>query len=161
MFKKLAIAAPIAMLALSTSMAFAAEPISTSINVRAFIPTDVFSAAPQNPEFGRDEVMTLQSNGELTSVDQIFALKHTATNGAINALIDGPASLYNGRDSIALTVTVGGIELSETSTEIVDETQSVPGVQRPLKIKAATPGPTQNGDYTAAFAVVFEPVLKP
>lgn len=142
-------------------MAFAAEPISTSINVRAFIPTSLFNAAPQDPNFGRDEVMTQLGSGELSTVDAIFNLKHTDPKGAINALIDGPAALYNGRDNIPLTVSIGGVELSETTKEIVNETDSVPGVQRGLKIKAATPGPTQTGDYTGAFAVVFEPVLKP
>ena len=46
MFKKIAFAAPLAVLALSSSMAFAVEPISTSINVRAFIPTSLFNVAP-------------------------------------------------------------------------------------------------------------------
>lgn len=161
MFKKLAIAAPFAMLALTSSMAFAVEPISTSINVRAFIPTSLFSAAPQDPNFGRDEVMTQLGSGELSTVDQIFNLKHTDPKGAINALIEGPASLYNGRDAIPLTVSIGGVQLSDTTTEIVNETDSVPGVQRSLRIKAATPTATQTGDYTGSFAVVFEPVLKP
>jgi len=161
MFKKFAFAAPLAVLALSSSMAFAVEPISTSINVRAFIPTSLFNVAPQNPNFGQDEVMTQLGSGDLSTVDAIFNLKHTDPKGAINALTEGDVALYNGRDSIPLTVTIGNVELGTTTTEIVNETDSVPGVQRTLRIKAATPTATQTGDYAGSFAVVFEPVLKP
>lgn len=161
MFKKIAFAAPLAVLALSSSMAFAVEPISTSINVRAFIPTSLFNAAPQNPNFGQDEVMTQLGSGDLSTVDAVFNLKHTDPKGAINALTEGDVALYNGRDSIPLTVTIGSVEVDENSKEIVNETESVAGVQRALKIKAATPTATQTGDYSGNFAVVFEPVLKP
>ncbi|WP_322615979.1 CS1 type fimbrial major subunit [Pseudomonas sp. BIC9C] len=161
MLKKIAIATPMAVLALSSSMVFAADPISTTINVRAFIPTSQFNVAPQNPNFGRDEVMTQLVGGELSTVDAIFNLKHTDSKGAINALIEGSAVLYNGRDSIPLTVTIGSVELAATTKEIVNETDSVPGVQRALRIKAKKPTASQTGDFTSSFAVVFEPVLKP
>ncbi|KAE9638709.1 CS1 type fimbrial major subunit [Pseudomonas sp. PB106] len=161
MFKKLAIAASLAGLAMSSSMAFAVEPYPQVINVRAFVPTSLFVIKPQNPDFGRDEVMSQLDSGEMSTIDHIFNLKHTDPKGSINALIDGTASLYNGRDNIPLTVSVGGIELGNTTTEIVNETESVPGVQRTLRIKADTPSATQNGNYTGSFAVVFEPVIKP
>lgn len=161
MFKKFAIAVPMSVLALSSSMAFAAEPITQLINIKAFVPTSLFNVAPQIPDFGRDETMTQQGSGDLTTVRGVFNFKHTDPKGAINALIDGDAALYNGRDSIPLTVTIGGIALGSTSTEVVNETDSVPGTQREMVIKAATPNPTQTGDYTTSFAVVFEPVLKP
>ncbi|WP_415757755.1 CS1 type fimbrial major subunit [Pseudomonas sp. LT1P18] len=161
MFKKIAMAVPMTVLALGTSMAFAAEPINQIINIKAFVPTSLFNVAPQNPDFGRDETMTQQGSGELTTVRGQFNLKHTDPKGAINALIDGDAALYNGRDSIPLTVTIGGVELGSTTTEVVNETDSVPGVQREMVIKAAAPTATQTGDYTTSFAVVFEPVIKP
>ena len=161
MFKKIAFAAPLAVLALGSSMAFAAEPINQVINIKAFVPTSLFNVAPQNPDFGRDETMTRQGSGDLTTVRGLFNMKHTDPKGAINALIDGDAALYNGRDSIPLTVTIGGVELGSTTTEVVNELDSVPGVQREMIIKAQTPTPTQTGDYSTSFAVVFEPVIKP
>ena len=161
MFNKSVFAAPLAILALSSSMAFAADPISQVINIKAFVPTSLFNAAPQTPGFGRDETMIHGNDGELSTITEIFNLKHTDTKGAINALIDGPAALYNGRDSIPLTVKVGGVALSDVTTEIVNETDSVAGVQREMIIKAATPSATQSGNYSGSFAVVFEPVLKP
>jgi hypothetical protein len=30
-----------------------------------------------------------------------------------------------------------------------------------MVIKAQTPTPTQTGDYSTSFAVIFEPVIKP
>ncbi|KQN44084.1 hypothetical protein ASE98_10270 [Pseudomonas sp. Leaf48] len=161
MFKKIAIAVPMTVLALSASMAFAAEPINQVINIKAFVPTSVFNVAPQNDDFGRDETMKLQGNGDLTSVRGIFNFKHTDPKGAINALIDGDAALYNGRDSIPLKVKIGTVELGTTSAEVVNETESVAGIQREMVITAATPTATQTGDYSTSFAVVFEPVLKP
>ncbi|WP_095132287.1 CS1 type fimbrial major subunit [Pseudomonas sp. Irchel s3h14] len=161
MFKKIAFAAPLAVLALGSSMAFAAEPINQVINIKAFVPTSLFNVAPQNPDFGRDETMTRQGSGDLTTVRGLFNMKHTDPKGAINALIDGDAALYNGRDSIPLTVTIGGVELGSTTTEVVNQLDSVPGVQREMVIKAQTPTPTQTGDYSTSFAVIFEPVIKP
>lgn len=161
MFKKIAFAAPLAVLALGSSMAFAAEPINQVINIKAFVPTSLFNVAPQNPDFGRDETMTRQGSGDLTTVRGLFNMKHTDPKGAINALIDGDAALYNGRDSIPLTVTIGGVELGSTTTEVVNELDSVPGVQREMIIRAETPTATQTGDYSTSFAVVFEPVIKP
>ena len=161
MFKKIAFAAPLAVLALGSSMAFAAEPINQVINIKAFVPTSLFNVAPQNPDFGRDETMTRQGSGDLTTVRGLFNMKHTDPKGAINALIDGDAALYNGRDSIPLTVTIGGVELGSTTTEVVNQLDSVPGVQREMIIKAQTPTPTQTGDYSTSFAVIFEPVIKP
>ena len=161
MFKKFAISAPMAILALSSSVAFAADPISQTINIKAFVPTSLFNVAPQTPGFGVDETMNQLGSGELSPITEIFNMKHTDNKGAINAVLDGTAALYNGRDSIPLTVKVGGVEVTSVSTEIVIETDSVPGVQREMIIKAASPAATQSGNYSGSFAVVFEPVLKP
>lgn len=162
MLKKFAIAAPLAVLALSSSMAFAAaDPINQVINIKAFVPTSLFDVAPQTPGFGRDEKMDMQPSGQLTAITETFNMKHTDDKGAINALIDGTAALYNGRDSIALDVTIGAVKLTNTTQEIVNETDSVVGVQRDMVIKAATPTATQSGNYSGSFAVIFEPVMKP
>ena len=47
MFKKFAIAVPMTLLALSSSVAFAAEEARTSINISATIPSKVFHAQPR------------------------------------------------------------------------------------------------------------------
>ncbi|PKH77386.1 adhesin [Pseudomonas sp. Choline-02u-1] len=161
MFKKIAIAAPLALLAMSSSVVFAADPINQVINIKAFVPTSLFNVAPQKPDFGVDETMYQQPSGELSTITETFNMKHTDTKGSINAFIDGTAALYNGRDSIPLTLKIGSVQLSDVSTEVVNATDSVPGVQRTMEIKAATPTATQTGNYSGSFAVVFEPVITP
>jgi hypothetical protein len=161
MFKKIAFAAPLAVLALSSSMAFAVDPISTSITIKAVIPTSIFDVSHQNPGFGQNEVMTLLSNGELSTVDSTLNMKHTDPKGAINAFTEGDVALFNGRDRIPLTITIGGIVINETPTEVANEIETVAGVQRAMRIKADTPTVTQTGSYIGNLNVVFEPVLKP
>lgn len=161
MFKKFALALPATVLALSASMAFAVEPIPQVINIKATVPTSVFSVTPNTPGFGRDETMDWLASEKLSDITEVFNLKNTAADGAIHAFIDGDAKLYNGRDNIPLTVAIGGIELNDVSQEIVDKTASIPGVQRTMVIKASAPTATQSGNYTGSFAVVYEAVLKP
>ena len=168
MFMKIAIAAPLAVLTLGSSLAFAAEPINQTINVRAFIPTSTFNVAPIEDGFGDDVEMRLvnpnNSADGFRAVSATYVLKHTDPKGAINAFIEGgqtAATMYNGTNGIPLTVSMAGVVLTETSKEVVNETESVPGVQRQFTISAAKPTATQTGDYKGSFTVVHEPVLKP
>ena len=59
MLKKLAVAAPLTAIAMTASMAFAADDARTAINIKADIPTKQFHAQPRDPNFGKDE--TIQS----------------------------------------------------------------------------------------------------
>ncbi|QVW22336.1 adhesin [Pseudomonas hormoni] len=159
MFKKFAIVVPMTVLALSSSMAFAADPINQVINIKATVPAAEFNVTPLTPGFGRDETMGWLPSNRLSDITETFTLKNTAANGSINALIDGEAKLFNGRDDIALTVTLGGVVLNDTTQEVAGAIESVPGVQKPMVIKAAIPSDTQSGEYRGSFAVVFEPVV--
>ncbi|WP_347901809.1 adhesin [Pseudomonas purpurea] len=168
MFKKFAIVTPLAVLALNSSLAFAVEPISQTINVRTFIPTATFNVAPQNPDFGKDlEIRLVNSNDSSAGFQPVSAvhnLKHTDAKGAINAFIEGgqaAATLYNGTSGIPMTVSMGSVELTDKSEEIVNETDSVAGVQRTMTIRTSTPTAAQTGDFAGVFTVVYEPVMKP
>lgn len=168
MFKKMTMAAPLAIVLLSSSAVFAVEPINQTINVRAFIPTATFNVAPIEDGFGDDVEMKLVNPNNATDgfrvVNATYVLKHTDPKGAINAFIEGgqaAATLYNGTNGIPLTVSMAGVPLTEASKEVVNETESVPGVQRQLTIRAAAPTAAQTGDYKGSFTVVHEPVLKP
>lgn len=161
MFKKFAIAAPLAVMALSSSMAFAAGEASHTVNIKANIPTTVFHAQPRDPNWGRDETMSYNlANGELAPLSAIYDLRNT--NGSVHAYIDGgPAVLFNGdaTQNIPLTTTLNGVTLTGTPLEVADETSSTGGVAAELRIVAAKPSETQRGTYTVVMPLVFDAVL--
>ncbi|MFC6335737.1 adhesin [Pseudomonas sp. CCM 7891] len=161
MFKKFAIAAPLAVMALSSSMAFAAGEASHTVNIKANIPTTVFHAQPRDPNWGRDETMSYNLvNGVLSPLSAIYDLRNT--NGSIHAYIDGgPAVLFNGdvAQNIPLTTSLNGVTLTGTPLEVVNEADSTPGVGAELRIVAAKPTATQRGAYTTAISLMFDAVL--
>ena len=160
MFKTLAFAAPFAAVALSSSIAMAADDARSSINITANIPTKQFHAQPRDPNFGKDETMNYNPvSGELSSLRATFDVKNT--DGSVHAYIEGgptSAALYNGSDSIALTNTFNGVTLTAAPQEVVDDPQSTPGTQADLVITPARPADTQNGLYTASYTVIFDAV---
>ena len=99
MFKKFAIAVPMTLLALSSSVAFAAEEARSSINITADIPSKVFHAQPVNPDFGKAETMQyVLGTGVLSDVAGIYDIQHT--NGSVGAYVEGgpqPCSMVTQR----------------------------------------------------------------
>jgi hypothetical protein len=147
MLKQLVTGASLAAAALTSSLAFAADDARSSIHITANIPTQQFHVQPRNPDFGKDETMSYNTvNGMLTSLRQTYDVKNT--EGSVHAYIEGgPAALYNGSNSIALTTAFNGVTLSALPQEVVDMT-----------IVAARPLDTQNGLYTADMTVIFDAV---
>lgn len=158
MFKKIAIALPLTLLALSSSAAFAAEEARTSINISATIPTQVFHAQPVNPDFGKDEKMAYNLvAGTLDPLRATYDIRHT--NGSVYAYVEGgPQPLYNGNNNIALSYAFNGLTLSGTSKEVVGDAESNGGMRADLVITAAQPTSAQTGVYTANPVVVFDAV---
>ncbi|MGZ9737208.1 MULTISPECIES: CS1 type fimbrial major subunit [unclassified Pseudomonas] len=158
MFKKIAFAAPLAVLALSSSMAFAAEEARSTINISATIPTSVFHAKSVNPDFGKDEKMNYNLvDGTLSSLRAAYDVRHT--NGSVGAYVEGgPQPLFNGANSIALTYTFNGVPLTGVSQEVVGDTESNGGMRADLVIAAAKPLDTQTGLYTANPVVIFDAI---
>ncbi|SDO17368.1 hypothetical protein SAMN04489798_2234 [Pseudomonas arsenicoxydans] len=86
MFKKLAITVPMTLLALSSSVAFAADEIRSSINISANIPTWEFHAQPVNPDFGKDEKMAWNVITEsLAPLRATYDIRHSL--GSVNAYV--------------------------------------------------------------------------
>ncbi|WP_349746544.1 CS1 type fimbrial major subunit [Pseudomonas frederiksbergensis] len=158
MFKKLAIAVPMSLLALSSSMAFAAEEIRSSINISANIPTFAFHAQPVDPNFGKDEKMSWNVLTEsLNPLRAAYDIRHT--NGSVNAYVEGgPKPLFNGNTFIPLTYVFNGVTLTGASQEVVGDTESNAGMRADLVITAALPGSKQTGLYTANPVVIFDAV---
>lgn len=158
MIKKFAVLLPLAVAVLGSSAAMAANDASTTINIKADIPTKQFHAQPLDPNFGRDEIMTYNTvTGELSTLSSMFTLKNTG--GSIDAYLrDGPAALTNGTDSIPLTITLGTVALTGSPQEVAADAESNPGLQKMMTIKAAKPADTQTGLYTSVATVIFDNV---
>lgn len=156
MLKQLLTAASLTAAALSASVAFADDDARSSIHISATIPTKNFHVLPRDPEFGKDEVMAYNLvTGTLNQVRQTFDVKNT--DGSIYAYIQGgPASLFNGRDTIALRTSFNGVTLNEIPQQVVGDAASTPGTQADMIIAAAKPADSQNGLYTADMTVIFD-----
>lgn len=158
MFKKFALPAAVAAIALNASSAFAADDARSSIHISAEIPTKQFHAQPRDPNWGKDERMSYNPvSGDLSNLRATYDVKNT--EGSVHAYIEGgPASLFNGSDAIALTTAFNGVVLTATPQEVVDDPQSTPGTQADMVITPAKPLAGQNGLYTGDFTVVFDAV---
>jgi len=158
MLKQFVTGASLAAAALTSSLAFAADDARSSIHISANIPTQQFHVQPRNPDFGKDEIMSYNTvSGTLSSLRATYDVKNT--EGSVHAYIEGgPAALYNGSNSIALTTAFNGVTLTELPQEVVDDATSTPGTQADMTIVAAKPLDTQNGLYTADMTVIFDAV---
>jgi hypothetical protein len=157
MFKKIAFAAPLAVLALGSSLAFAATEARHSISLIAHVPTDDFYAVPVNPSLtNEDQDMSYDpATDSMRKVDgHYFDILHTA--GAVNARLETPAQLISGSQTIALKVELNGKVLTTTPQEVVGDTESNTRYRAPFKISAPAGKPAA-GDYSGQVLLMIEP----
>jgi hypothetical protein len=156
MFKKIAFTVPMAVLSLSSAVAFAADDARSSINISATIPSKVFHAQPRDPNFGVDEKMAYDlAKGTLSALRATYDVRHTT--GGVGAYVEGgPQPLSNGSSTIDLTYTFNGVTLTEQTQEVVTAAAAMPGTQVELVIAAATPTDTQYGVFNATPIVIFD-----
>lgn len=163
MFKKFAIAAPLAVLALGSSMAFAAGEARHSINLIAHVPTNGFYVVPTDPDLvNKDQDMSFQpSTGRMGEVNGFFDVRNN--NGSVHASLESAPRLISGSESIDLKVEFNNRELTLTPQLVVGESESDVNYRAPLKISALGTG-FQPGDYTGVVAMTFDavpPVITP
>lgn len=163
MFKKFAIAAPLAVLALQSSMAFAAGEASHSISLKANVPTNGFYVVPTDPDLvNKDQDMSYQpTTGRMGEVNGFFDVRNN--NGSVHASLDAIPKLIAGAQSIDLKVEFNNKELTLTPQQVVGEAESDVNYRAPLKISAKGTG-FQPGDYTGVVAMTFDavpPVVTP
>ena len=157
MFKKIAFAAPLAVLALSSSMAFAATEARHSISLKATVNSDDFYAVPVDFDLvNKDQDMSYDPGVDaMKTVDGHFDVLHTA--GKVNARLEGVPQLIAGSNAIDLKVELNGKTLNTTSQEVVGEAESNTRYRAPFKISATTSGKPDAGDYTGVVMLVIEP----
>ena len=164
MFKKIALATPVAILALSSSLAFAVGEARHSINLVASIPTNVFHVLPVDPDvIVKDQRLSYDPVGDqLSSFRTQFDTKNT--NGSIEAVLEQEAFLSNGvlADKIPLVVTFNGIAIDNTApVEVVGDAESTPGKRVELVVTPTKPGTGgyKAGEYSGVVAMRFDAVL--
>ncbi|CAI8984575.1 Fimbrial assembly protein [Pseudomonas sp. IT-347P] len=163
MFKKIAIAAPLALLALGSSGAFAAGEAAHSINIIAHVPTNGFYVVPTDPDLvNKDQDMSYQpSTGKMGEVNGFFDVRNN--NGSVHASVDTAPKLISGSSTIDLQVAINNKTLTTTPQEVVGEAESDVNFRAPLKISAIGSN-FQPGDYTGVVALTFDavpPVITP
>lgn len=157
MFKTFAIAAPLAVLALGSSMAFAANEAAHSINITAHVPTNGFYVVPTDPDLvNKDQDMSFQTGtGKMKTVEGFFDVRNN--NGSVYASLEYPGKLYGGASVIDLKVEINNTELTLVPQMVVGETESDANYRAPLLISAkGTDFPP--GDYTGVVAMTFDAV---
>lgn len=95
MFKKIAIAAPLALLALGSSGAFAAGEAAHSISIVAHVPTNGFYVVPTDPDLvNKDQDMSYQpGTGRMGEVNGFFDVRNN--NGSVHASVDSAPKLIS------------------------------------------------------------------
>ena len=158
MFKKIAFAAPLAVLALGSSMAFAATEARHSINIVANVPTDDFYAVPVDSDLvNKDQDMSFNpATNSMREVNGHFDVLHTA--GKVHARLEGVPKLIAGASTIDLKVELNDKELTTTSQEVVGKEESNTRYRAPFKISAkGLTGKPEAGDFTGVVMLVVEP----
>ncbi|MFZ3281066.1 CS1 type fimbrial major subunit [Pseudomonas sp.] len=163
MFKKLAIAAPLAFLALNSSMVSAAGEANHSISLIAHVPTNGFYVVPVDPDLvNKDQDMSYQpTTGKMGEVNGFFDVRNN--NGSVHASLESQPKLIAGNASIDLQVMLNNKELTLTPQMVVGESESDVNYRAPLKISAKGNN-FQPGDYTGSVAMIFDavtPVITP
>jgi hypothetical protein len=163
MLKKIAFAAPLALLALGSSGAFAAGEAAHSINIVAHVPTNGFYVVPTDPDLvNKDQDMSYQpGTGKMGEVNGFFDVRNN--NGSVHASVDTAPKLISGSSSIDLQVAINNKTLTTTPQEVVGEAESDVNFRAPLKISAVGTN-FQPGDYTGVVALTFDavpPVVTP
>ncbi|WP_309674961.1 CS1 type fimbrial major subunit [Pseudomonas sp.] len=157
MFKKIAIAAPLAFLALGSAGVFAAGEAAHSISIVAHVPTNGFYVVPTNPDLvNKDQDMSYQpTTGKMGEVNGFFDVRNNS--GSVHASLDAAPRLISGANSITLKVELNNRELDLIPKLVVGEAESDVNFRAPLKISAV--GTTfEPGDYTGVVAMTFDAV---
>ncbi|EJN22445.1 hypothetical protein PMI36_03143 [Pseudomonas sp. GM79] len=158
MFKKIAMTAPLAILALSSSMAFAAGEARHSISLIATVPENGFYVTPVDPDLvNKDQDMSPRTGSNtLTPLVGYFDVRNN--NGSVHASVESTPMLYGGANTIPLTVAFNGVTLTTTPQLVVGEQESDANYRAALNISAVgTNHPA--ADYTGTVAMSFDAVL--
>jgi len=157
--KKLSII-PVLLLASNTLMA--AERVEHTVTVTAQIPTDKFYVQPVGDWMSTPQKLTFNPfNQQLDPLAKQLEMKSTL--GPIKGYLVYPATMASGKESIGLTVKVGGVALTTTSAELLTQADANTGKQVGLEIipAVAPSGGYKPGNYQGIVSMMFESEAPP
>lgn len=157
--KKLSII-PALLLASNTLMA--AERVEHTVTVTAQIPTDKFYVQPVGDWMNTPQKLTFNPfNQQLEPLAKQLEMKSTL--GPIKGYLVYPATMASGKESIGLTVKVGGVALTTTSAELLTQADANTDKQVGLEIipAVAPTGGYKPGNYQGIVSMMFESEAPP
>ncbi|MCQ4055203.1 MULTISPECIES: CS1 type fimbrial major subunit [Aeromonas] len=157
--KKLSII-PALLLASNTLMA--AERVEHTVTVTAQIPTENFYVQPVGDWMSTPQKLTFNPfNQQLEPLAKQLEMKSTL--GPIKGYLVYPATMASGKESIGLTVKVGGVALTTTSAELLTQADANTGKQVGLEIipAVAPSGGYKPGNYQGIVSMMFESEAPP
>ncbi|MGH8385704.1 MAG: CS1 type fimbrial major subunit [Pseudomonas sp.] len=157
MFKKIAFAAPLAVLALSSSAVFAAGEARHSISLVAHVPTNGFYVVPTDSDLvNKDQRMDfVPSTNSMREVNGFFDVRNN--NGSVHASLESVPQLFSGANKVDLQVSFNNKVLTTTPALVVGEAESNDNYRAPINIKALGAIPPA-GDYAGAVTMMFDAV---
>jgi hypothetical protein len=136
--KKIALA-PVAFAAVLASVHAVADPITHTIQLEAFVPTDDFYVLPVDSSWiGNKQVLSYSPNTKkLTSLNKPFTVLHTA--GSVKATLLSIAVIGSGANVIPLEVKFNGVVLDTVGKEVVTAEQAASASTVNLEISPVMP----------------------
>ncbi|TNI12166.1 CS1 type fimbrial major subunit [Aeromonas veronii] len=135
----------------------AAERIEHSVTVTAQVPTESFYVQPVGDWMNTPQKLTFNPfNQQLDSLSKQVAMKSTI--GPIKGYLVYPATMSSGKENINLTIKVGGVELSTTPIDLLNDADAKSGKLVGLNIIPATApdGGYKPGNYEGIVSMMFE-----
>ncbi|WP_390242630.1 CS1 type fimbrial major subunit [Vibrio sp. R78045] len=152
--KKLAIFALPLLLA---STVQAAE--TTTIQLSADVPSDSFHFRPITPITGVQQFDWDLLNDKLQPMSYDFSFNKGGANDSVTATLANDVQLTNGADQIPVIVSVGGVTLTTTAANVVEESDAQTG-SKTLTLTPNATGRAAAGSYTGTVEIAFDAVLK-
>lgn len=154
--KRTLLALPFALL--TTTAAWAADPIEKQVQVIATVPTGQFYVEPVGGGWMNDpqELPWNSFQSKFGTIDKQLQVKSTV--GPIAAYLMSPAVISDGANAIDLDIKVAGKSLSTTSAEVVAATEAGAGAVVGFQVAAkdSATGNFAPGSYQGLVSMVFE-----
>ncbi|TNI12164.1 CS1 type fimbrial major subunit [Aeromonas veronii] len=144
-------------LLLASGSLMAAERIEHTVTVTAQIPTESFYVQPVGDWMNTPQKLTFNPfNQQLDSLTKQVAMKSTI--GPIKGYLVYPATMVSGKENIDLTVQVGGVALTTTSTDLLNQADAKTGKLVGVDIipAEAPEGGYKPGNYEGIVSMMFE-----